>query len=171
MFGTKNTSNYRNAKHFHSFLVEVLDMFKLTFINLFINNKWQREDCAGLYNIGSILHESNNKSDIQKVYLRKWLLIPTYYYIDICTPKVCYNVRYCFVSDRSRGKKSIGQFKMKCFTLLRDTKKAKGQKDSLSILLEHGSLGITYVPQKQNYSKFKLPVALRLLVLVKYVNK
>lgn len=61
---------------------------------------------------------------------------------------------------------------MKCFTLLRHTKKAKGQKDSLStdILLVHGSLGITYVSQKQNYSKFKLPVALRLLVLVKYVN-
>lgn len=60
---------------------------------------------------------------------------------------------------------------MKCFTLLRHTKKAKGQKDSLSILLVHGSLGITYVSQKQNYRKFKLPVALRLFVLLKYVNK
>lgn len=81
MFGTKNTSNDRSAKHFHSFLVEFLDMFKRTFINLFINNKWQREethltnrtlfDCAGLYNIRSILHKIIIKSDIQKVYFEK----------------------------------------------------------------------------------------------------
>lgn len=38
-------------------------------------------DCAGLY-IMSILHESYNKSDIQKVYFKKWLLIPIYYHID-----------------------------------------------------------------------------------------
>lgn len=166
MFGTKNTSNDWSSKHFNRFLVESFDMFKRTFINLFINNKWQREetystnrtffDCAGF--IRSILHESNNKSDIQKVYFKKmapYSHILLHWWFAFQKFVTRFGIALFHTGQEVTRVLDSSKWNVLRYWYTQNRQK-DGLKDSLSILLEHGSLGIIYVSQKQNYSKFKL---------------